>query len=98
MRADLYLPWVGPDGTPSEQDERDMRIIWYLSRDIACHSARTLSEAQEAIYRLVGYLGGQVAVGEAKRASDWQHEALRAILANQPVVAFQPDEERGDGE
>lgn len=79
MRRGFYLPWVGPHGTPSEQDERDMRNIMYLSRDVASHSDVTALEAQEAIYRLLGYLGGRKAAAEAKRASDGHHEALRTI-------------------
>lgn len=60
MRDKYYLPWVGANGKPTEQDERTMRNIEFLARDTAFHSRNTAREVQEAIYRLIGHMCGRV--------------------------------------
>lgn len=55
MRERYHLPWLAEGESPSEQDERTIRNIEYLSRDVALHSRCTRREVLEQIYRLIGH-------------------------------------------
>lgn len=55
MRDAYYLPWVGPDGTPTERDEQCMRNLWYAARDVALHTRCTHQEVLEQLYRQIGH-------------------------------------------
>lgn len=55
MRTAHYLPWVGPGGTPTDDDERTMRNLWYVSRAVSSHTRCTQGEVLEQLYRLIGH-------------------------------------------
>lgn len=55
MRGSCHLPWLAEGEEPDEYDERSIRNIDYLARDVAMHSRCTKAEVAEQIYRLIGH-------------------------------------------